>query len=100
MQADFDVSAVVIGVVTALWGVTSTLAMAHARRIREDATRNREALESLQDALASFREHVAKEFVSRDEVKDDRQATREAILRLETKVDDLRNLLVQANVKR
>ncbi|VVE59814.1 hypothetical protein PCA31118_00024 [Pandoraea captiosa] len=99
MQASFDGATLVIALVTALWGICTTLVVAHAKRMRDDARRDREALEELQRALAKFREQVAKECVSRDEVKDDRQATREAIVRLEAKVDDLRNLLVQANVK-
>lgn len=100
MQVSLDGAALVMALFGALWAACTALVGAYVRRIHVDATKDREALADLQKELAAFREIVARQYASRDEVKDDRQATREAIQRVEAKLDTLRTYLEQRTEKK
>ena len=93
MQFTLDGTTIFTSVVGALWLVCSALVGLWVRRIQKDAEADRDQLSALRKDLADFREKVARECASRDEVKDERREMREVLQSIDRKLADLNNKL-------
>ncbi|KIP19806.1 hypothetical protein KY49_3308 [Burkholderia sp. MSHR3999] len=89
MQFTLDASAVVMAVLGALWSVCLAAVGVWVKRVQSDAESDRRQIGLLQKNLADFREMVARECASRDEVRNERQEVRELLARIDAKIDSL-----------
>ena len=97
MQFTLDGTTIVLGVISALWFVSVSACGIWVARVQGDSKEDRRAIAQLQKELASFREAVAQKYASRDEVKDDREETRELFKRIDERINELKTYLMQAN---
>lgn len=97
MQFTLDGTTIVLGVISALWVITLGACRIWVTRMQSDAKENRKAIAQLQENLADFREAVAKEYASRDEVKNEREETRTLLQRIDARINELQAYLMKAN---
>jgi len=97
MQFTLDGTTIVLGVISALWFVSVSACGIWVARVQSDSKECSRAIVQLQKELASFREAVAQKYASRDEVKDNRDETRELLERIEARLNEINTYLMQAN---
>ena len=97
MQFTLDGTAIVTAVVCALWAVAFAACGIWVARVQSDAKEDRKAIAQLVKDLADFREIVAREYASRDEVKDEREETRKLFEQIDAKINALQAYLMKAN---
>jgi septal ring factor EnvC (AmiA/AmiB activator) len=97
MQFTLDGTTIILGVISALWFVSVSACGIWVARVQSDAKEDRKAIVQLTKDLASFREDVAKHYASRDEVKDEREETRELLKRIDERINELKTYLMKAN---
>jgi uncharacterized coiled-coil DUF342 family protein len=96
MQFTLDGTTVITAVVCALWAVAFAACGIWVARVQSDAKEDRKAIVALGKELADFRETVARGYPSRDEVKDEREETRQLFQRIDAKINELQNYLMKA----
>lgn len=97
MQFTLDGTTIITGIVCALWSVAFAACGLWVARVQKDAGRDRDTLTKVVQDLATFRETVAKDYASRDEVKDEREETRSLFARIDAKIDTLTTQILKAN---
>ncbi len=95
MQITVDGWSIVLTVVGALWTVCMAAVGLWVRRVQTDAVADRKLIGQLQKNLADFREIVARDYASRDEVRNERQEVRDLLARIDTKIDELSKTVLQ-----
>lgn len=96
MQFTLDGTTMILGVISALWFVSVSACGIWVARVQSDAKEDRKAIAQLQKDLANFREAVAKQYASRDEVKDEREETRSLLQRIDARINELQAYLMKA----
>jgi G:T-mismatch repair DNA endonuclease (very short patch repair protein) len=96
MQYTLDGNTILTAVVCALWAVAFAACGIWVTRVRSDSKEDREAIGQLQKDLATFREFVARECASRNEVKDEREETRVLFQRIDARIDEIKSYLIKA----
>lgn len=97
MQFTLDGTAIVTAVVGALWAIAFAACGIWVARVQSDAKEERKAREQLSKDFANFREFVARECASRDEVKNEREETRSLLQVIDAKINELQAYLMKAN---
>lgn len=89
MQFMVSGTAIVMGVLSALWVVCVGAVGLWVRRVQLDTDTDRKLIGQVQTDLADLREMVARDYASRDEVRNERQEVRELLAQINAKIDDL-----------
>ncbi|CAB3764165.1 hypothetical protein LMG29542_04799 [Paraburkholderia humisilvae] len=97
MQFTLDGTTIITGVVCALWAIAFSACGIWVARVQGDARDDRKAVAQLREDFAAFREAVAKEYASRDEVKDEREETRQLFTRIDARINELKDYLIKAD---
>jgi len=95
VQFTLDGSSLVMAAVAALWAVCMAAVGLWVRRVQTDAQTDRTLIGQLQTNLAEFREIVARDYASRDEVRSERREVRDLLARIDAKIDDLSKTVLQ-----
>lgn len=96
MQFTLDGTTIVTAVVCALWAVAFAACGIWVARVQSDAKEDRKAIAQLTKDLADFREVVARDCASRDEVKGEREETRQLLQHIDAKINELQAYLMKA----
>lgn len=95
MQFTLDGTTIITAIIGALWAVCIAAVGVWVKRVQLDTQLDRKQLAQLQKDLAAFREIVAREYASREEVRNERQEVRALLSQINAKIDDLMKTVIQ-----